>query len=277
MAELAVKYKLDAHGLLLKDLVTERDFLAQRLDIPEHLLQGMSWGDGCIVITYWIVRDVLPLAELALCREGVRAELTQHGVEEVYLDSHPSEHLGPVSSREWLYLVLCGIPWHLFLLQCRWTNHCRLYIVRKPRSTSVMCACMIQSYACVSLVLCCTLELCKCTCHSYLLYVFVYVVQRRAIVTVLDAHRQDLDAISLTSDLKGMGILTAEQCQKLASLDDGERRHEALLYILLAHNGPDAYHKLVECMGSRDASIAADLQGMLDQVKCNVVAKLQIV
>ena len=92
-------------------------------------------------------------------------------------------------------------------------------------------------------------------------------MQRRVIVTVLDAHRQDMDVPSLTSDLKDMGILTAEQCQKIASLDDQERRHEALLYILLAHDGPDAYDKLVECMGLRDASIAADLQGVLDQVK----------
>ena len=92
-------------------------------------------------------------------------------------------------------------------------------------------------------------------------------MQRRAIVTVFDAHRQYLDVPSLTSDLKGMGILTTEQCQKLASLDDKERRHEALLYCLLAYDGPDTYNKLVECMGLRDTSIAADLQGVLDQVK----------
>ena len=44
MAELTVKYRLDADGLTVKDLVTERDFLAQRLGIPEHLLQVLSWG-----------------------------------------------------------------------------------------------------------------------------------------------------------------------------------------------------------------------------------------
>ena len=93
--------------------------------------------------------------------------------------------------------------------------------------------------------------------------VFSYAVQRRAIVTTLDAHHHDLDVTSLTSDLKGMGILTVEQCQKLSSLDDRERRHEALLYTLLAHEGPDTFHKLVECMGSRDASTAADLQSVL--------------
>ena len=132
-------------------------------------------------------------------------------------------------------------------------------------------------YPCVSLVVSCMLVLCECTSHSLTLCVSVYAVQRRAIVTVLDAHRQDLDTTSLTSDLKGMGILTEEQCQKLASLDD-ERRHEALLYTLLAHDGPDTYDKLVECMELRDTSIAADLQGVLVyQVLSNVVTKLQIV
>ena len=117
------------------------------------------------------------------------------------------------------------------------------------------------------------LVLCECTCHFHLCgvncgvkctypYACIYAVQRRAIVTVLDEHRQDLDVSSLTSDLKDMGVLTAEQCQKLASLDDRERRHEALLYTLLAQDGPDTYDKLVECMGSRDVSIAEDLQGV---------------
>ena len=81
-------------------------------------------------------------------------------------------------------------------------------------------------------------------------------------MTVLDKHCQDLDVTSLTSDLKDMGVLTAEQCQKLESLDDMKRRHEALLYTLLAHDGPDTYDKLVECIESRDASIAEDLQGV---------------
>ena len=94
------------------------------------------------------------------------------------------------------------------------------------------------------------------------LCISVYAVQRRAIVTVLDAHREDLDATSLTSDLKGMGILTENQCQKIVSLDD-ERKHEALLYTLLAHDEPDTYDKLAECVGLRDTSIAADLQGGL--------------
>ena len=91
-------------------------------------------------------------------------------------------------------------------------------------------------------------------------------MQRRAIVTILDAHRQDLDVTSLTSDLKTMGILTTEQCQKLASLDDKKKRHETLLYTLLAHDGPDTYDKLVECMGSRDTGIAVDLPGVLDHL-----------
>ena len=106
MAELAVKYRLDADGLLWQDLVTERDFLAQRLGIPEHLLQVLSWGRGSIVITYRIVRDMLPLAELALCREAVRAELIQHGVRDIYLDSHLSEQPGSVRPRGWSMICI---------------------------------------------------------------------------------------------------------------------------------------------------------------------------
>ena len=99
MAELVIKYRLDADGLLVKDLIAERDFLAQKLGIPKHLLKVLSWGQSSVLITYWMLRDLLPLAELALCREDVRAELAQQGVKEVYLSSHPSEHPGPVSSR----------------------------------------------------------------------------------------------------------------------------------------------------------------------------------
>ena len=88
-------------------------------------------------------------------------------------------------------------------------------------------------------------------------------VQRRAIVTVLDAHREDLDVTSLASSLEDVGVLTAEQCHKLASLDGKERGHEALLYSLLACGGPDTFYKLVECMELRGTSTAADLQGVL--------------
>ena len=74
-----------------------------------------------------------------------------------------------------------------------------------------------------------------------------------------------MDVTSLTSDLKSMGLVSSEQSQKLASLDN-ERKHEALLYILLANlDATDTYHKLVECLERRYAYIAADLQGV--QVK----------
>ena len=100
MAELRVKYMLDAERFLVKDLIEQKAFLVQLLGVPEHLLQVLSGKPGSIVITYWIVRDVLPLAELALCRESVRTKLTQHGVTYVYLDSHPSEDPGTVCPRE---------------------------------------------------------------------------------------------------------------------------------------------------------------------------------
>ena len=93
----------------------------------------------------------------------------------------------------------------------------------------------------------------------------IHAVQRHAIVTVLDAHRQDLDVTVLSSDLKNIGILTTEQYQKLTSLGNNVRRHEALLYTLLAHNGPDTYHKLVECLENLKigTQIAAELEGVL--------------
>ena len=99
MAEFAVKYELDADGLQVKDLITKRDFLAQQLGVPKHLLQVLSCRTDSVVITYRIMRDVLPLAELALCRKDVQAELTQHGVEDVYFASHTSEQPGLVCSR----------------------------------------------------------------------------------------------------------------------------------------------------------------------------------
>ena len=95
------------------------------------------------------------------------------------------------------------------------------------------------------------------------IYIYVYAVQRRAIVAVIDAHHKDLDVNLLASDLIDMGIFTTEQCQWLTSLDEKDRRHEALLYSLLAHEEPDMYHRLVKCIGQRNASIAADLQGGL--------------
>ena len=103
MAELTVKYNLDADSLLVNDLIAQKDFLAQRLSVPSHLLQVLSWGRGSVVITYRIVRDVLPLAELALYREDARAELIQHGVVEVFFASHPSEQPGLVRFREMVH------------------------------------------------------------------------------------------------------------------------------------------------------------------------------
>ena len=91
MAEFAIKYKRDADGLQVIDLIAHRDFLTQQLGIPKHLLQVLSWKRGSVVIIYRTLRDVLPLAELALYREDARGELTQHGVEEIYFANHPSE------------------------------------------------------------------------------------------------------------------------------------------------------------------------------------------
>ena len=137
MAEFAVKYDLDADGIYMTELIAKKDFLAQRLGIPKHHLQVLFWGRGSVVITYRVLRDVLPLAELAMYRENTQRELTQHGVKNVYFADHPSQQPNLVSCREgWSKASVCDvrIPLQSFL-QCRWTNHHhRLCTVRRPKA-----------------------------------------------------------------------------------------------------------------------------------------------
>ena len=161
MAKFVVKYRLDADGLSVKDLIAERDFLAQRLGIPDHLLQVLSWEEGSLVVTYWMVRDLLPLAELALCREDVREELIEHGVEEVYLGSHPSEHPDLVSSRGGP-LPCSALHDYPPPLYCRWTSLCRLSIVRGAE-------CFLFSEVIYVFVISSVLHIVKCKTHLPLL------------------------------------------------------------------------------------------------------------
>ena len=97
------------------------------------------------------------------------------------------------------------------------------------------------------------------------MYICLYAVKRRTIVTVLDEHQRDLDVKTLTTGLGSMGILTREQCQKLTAMVDSKKRHEALLYALIAQDKPDCYDKLLpsEYMIKRSLSLAAALQGYL--------------
>ena len=155
MAELVVKYDLDADGLRVEDLIAERIFLAQRLNIPNHLLKVLSSKKGSIMITYWILQDLLPLAELALCRDDVRAELIEHHVKEVCLDCHPSELPSPVSSGGTAH-GLCSVVYSVasFLLNCRWTNLCSVYTVRKtqhsyPESCDVLDVSLVYHARCL--------------------------------------------------------------------------------------------------------------------------------
>ena len=86
LSEIVVKYRLDADGLRVQDLITERDFLAQRLGIPEHLLQVLSWRPGSVIIVFLVVQELRPLIERALHRSDVRAELTTRSIETVHID-----------------------------------------------------------------------------------------------------------------------------------------------------------------------------------------------
>ena len=100
--EIVAKYGLDADGLKVQDLITERDFLAQRLGIPGYLLQVLSWRPGSIVIVFLVLRELQPVVEPALRRNDVRTNLTSHGVEDIYLRRH-----SPDSSK--LVSLLCGV------------------------------------------------------------------------------------------------------------------------------------------------------------------------
>ena len=101
LTEIVAKYRLDADGLKVQDLVTERDFLAQRLGIPGYLLQVLSWRPGSIVIVFLVLRELQPVVEPALRRNDVRADLTSHGVEDIYLRIHSK-----------FVSLLCGVVYH---------------------------------------------------------------------------------------------------------------------------------------------------------------------
>lgn len=97
LIEIVAKYRLDADGLEVQDLVTERDFLAQRLGIPESLLKLLSWRPGSIVIVFLILQELQPLVEAALHRSDVLASLTTHGIEDIYLCGHTPDSSDLVS------------------------------------------------------------------------------------------------------------------------------------------------------------------------------------
>ena len=109
LTEIVAKYRLDADGLKVQDLVRERDFLAERLRIPSYLLQVLSWQPGSIVIVFLILRELQPLVEQALHRSDVCAILTSHGVEDIHL----RQHLPAV-----LVSVLCGIASYACSVLC---------------------------------------------------------------------------------------------------------------------------------------------------------------
>ena len=57
--KLAVHYGLDAGGLRVKDLLEERDFLADSLEIPRYLLIPQTWRRGnSITIVYWTLEEL---------------------------------------------------------------------------------------------------------------------------------------------------------------------------------------------------------------------------
>ena len=97
LSEIVAKYRLDADGLKVEDLIRERDFLAERLGIPGYLLQVLSWRPGSIVIVFLILRELQPLVERALHRSDFCANLASRGVEDIYLRQHSPDSIRLVS------------------------------------------------------------------------------------------------------------------------------------------------------------------------------------
>ena len=84
--KLAVHYGLDAGGLRVKDLLEERDFLADRLEIPRCLLIPQTWMRGnSITIVYWTLEE---LKESVTKQIRVKkSELIAHKIEWIQLGS----------------------------------------------------------------------------------------------------------------------------------------------------------------------------------------------
>ena len=109
LTEIVAKYRLDADGLKVQDLVTERDFMAQRLGIPEYLLQVLSWRPGSVIIVFLLLRELQPLVELTLRRRDVRANLTSHGVEAIFVSGCSSNLVSLCNDTFCAFLVTRGM------------------------------------------------------------------------------------------------------------------------------------------------------------------------
>ena len=58
LLKLVAKYNLDKDGIYVKDLITERHFLAEKLSVPEDLLQVISWSSGSLNIIFFTLEEL---------------------------------------------------------------------------------------------------------------------------------------------------------------------------------------------------------------------------
>ena len=97
LTEIVAKYRLDSDGLRVQDLVTERDFLSQRLRIPEYMLQVLSWRPDSGESVFLIMQELQPLVRPTLDSSDVRSSLTSHGIIDIYLRGHSPDSSNSVS------------------------------------------------------------------------------------------------------------------------------------------------------------------------------------
>ena len=86
LLKLVAKYNLDKDGIYVKDLITERHFLAEKLLVPEDLLQVISWSSGSLCIIYFTLE-----------------ELEDHLLEQIEL-----AHTVRVLQRRWIVSITIG-------------------------------------------------------------------------------------------------------------------------------------------------------------------------
>ena len=86
LLKLVAKYNLNKDGICVKDLITERHFLAEKLSVPDHLLQVISWSSGSLCIIYFTLE-----------------ELEEHLIKQIEL-----AHTVRVLQRRWIVSITIG-------------------------------------------------------------------------------------------------------------------------------------------------------------------------
>jgi hypothetical protein len=87
LLKMVVKYNLDKDGIRVENLIRERNFLALKLEIPQDLLQVISWGAGSLFIVFFTLEELEKHITEKI--EVVRNDLHLHGILSVEIGNSP--------------------------------------------------------------------------------------------------------------------------------------------------------------------------------------------